>query len=164
MPLFYQVGTGVGILTTSGTTNTELPMLYVKPGVNSVSISSCRVVGRGNALTTLNGIALAYKNWTTATTLNAGTSITPAPADPLRSPAATSTAGSAVGGALTVGTGGGTYVGPSFGCSATGPGGWTAETPDGYLFQKGGGAGSIDLNSVATAVSLTFTASESIVE
>jgi len=87
------------------------------------------VGGKGAGLTQLSGIAYRLKKWfTTATTINTGTALTPAPEDP-GAQAAKATSATSTGAQFTAGTGGPTFQG---GCTSGGasPGGWTAEDPD----------------------------------
>lgn len=139
-----------GGATTNGTTNTETAHCFIKPGNTKVSVNGLRLQGRGNALTTLNGLSANFKNWTTAST--GGTAMTPRPTSISAALAALATAG---GGAPSAGSGGGTYKG-GFGCSGSGPSFWTAQTPDQMIDMIGAYAGSLDLNSLAVAVSLVF--------
>jgi hypothetical protein len=136
-------------VTTSGTTNTEVDHLFVKAGNTAVHINGLRLQGMGNALTNLNGLSVNFKNWTTAST--AGTAMTPRPVSIQSNVTALATAG----GAPTAGSGGGTYKG-GFGCSGSSPSFWTAQTMDQWIDLPGAGAGSVDLYSVAVALSLAF--------
>lgn len=137
-------------VTTSGTTNTEVDHLFIKPGTGAkVDINGLRLQGAGNALTTLNGLMANFKNWTTAST--GGTAMTPSPVNIAVAKASAATAG----GAPTAGTGGGTYKG-GFGCSGSGPAFWTAQTPDQMIEMAAAYAGSVDLYSAAVALSLAF--------
>jgi hypothetical protein len=153
MPYGYQLQShtlALAPVTTSGTTNTEVDHLFIKPGAGAkVAINGLRLQGQGNALTTLNGLSANWKNWTTGST--AGTAMTPRPVSVSGNLAAAATAG----GAPTAGTGGGTYKG-GFGCSGSGPSFWTAQTPDQMIDMAAGYAGSMDLYSVAVALSLAF--------
>ncbi len=152
MPYGYvlqQATAAVGGATTNGTTNTETDHLFIKPGNTRVLINGLRLQGRGNALTTLNGLSCNFKNWTTAS--SGGTARTPAPVGIGANLAALATAATLP----TAGTGGGTYKG-GFGCSGSGSSFWTAQTPDQAIEMAGGYAGSVDLNSVAIPVSLAF--------
>jgi hypothetical protein len=142
---------------TSGTTNTEIDAAFIKAGsTRSVSVIAARVFGRGSGLTSLNGLGFRLKFWT-ATASSGGTAITPSPADSRASLASVATAAAGAGGgtgAVTSGTTG--IYGVSFGCGASGPGGWTAPNPDAGLVLDGGATKSIDLISVATALSMTY--------
>jgi hypothetical protein len=161
MPMYYNVAMPNTLCTTSGTTNTEVDDMFIKAGANTVWLQAIYIMGRMSAQTVLNGITFAVKLWTTAST--AGTAITPSKRD-ARNAAATTTAASIP----TPGSGGGTYVGPRFGCSATGPGGWTAETggtfSDAALSLMGSATASLDVYSVATGLSLTHDVSLTIGE
>lgn len=160
MPVGYELQSATIALapyTTSGTTNTEIDFAFIKPGAGAkVSINGLRLQGRGSGLTSLNGMAVNIKNWTTAST--AGTAMTPSPVSISTAKAASATAAAGTGAginAVTPGSGGGTYKG-GFGCSASGPSAWTAVTPDQAVEMAAGYAGSCDLYSVATPLSINF--------
>lgn len=163
MPVGYELQSASIALapyTTSGTTNTELDFAFIKPGAGAkVSINGLRLQGRGSGLTSLNGMAVNIKNWTTASTTGAGgTSMTPSPVSISTAKAASATASAGTGGGIAVvaaGSGGGTYKG-GFGCSASGPSAWTAVTPDQAVEMAAGYAGSCDFYSVATPLSINF--------
>lgn len=136
-------------VTTNGTTNTETDHLFIKPGNTAVHINGLRLQGMGNALTNLNGLSTNWKNWTTAST--SGTSMTARPTSIQANVTALATAA----GAPTAGSGGGTYKG-GFGCSGSSPAFWSPQTMDQWIDMAGAYAGSLDLNSVAVALSLAF--------
>ncbi len=146
-----------GGYSSSGTTNTEIDFAFLKPGAGAkVLINALRLLGRASGVTSLNALAVNMKNWTTAST--GGTAMTPRP-DSLSGAVASqaTAAGGAAGGtgAVSAGSGGGTYRG-GCGCSASGPGGWTAQTLDQAKDMIAGYAGSMDLCSLATPLSLAF--------
>lgn len=160
MPYGYELQSATIALAgyqTSGTTNTEIDFAFLKAGTGAkATINGLRLQGRGSGLTNLNGMAVNMKNWTTAST--AGTAMTPRPTSISGNVAAQATAaGGAAGGtgAVTPGSGGGTYKG-GFGCSGSGPSAWTAVTPDQAVDLPAGGTGSVDLCSVATPLSILF--------
>jgi hypothetical protein len=136
-------------VTTNGTTNTETDHLFIKPGNTAVHVNGLRLQGMGNALTNLNGLSTNWKNWTTAST--AGTAMTPRPTSIQAAVVALATAG----GAPTAGSGGGTYKG-GFGCSGSSPAFWSPQTMDQWIDMAGAYGGSLDLYSVAVALSLAF--------
>jgi hypothetical protein len=140
---------------TSATPNTEIDVFSLKPGTRNMSIYNLRAVGRGAALTSLSGISLNVKLWTTAST--GGAQLVPSPNDK-DSPAAKAVPRIGSGGgvtAVTPGTGGGTYRG-GFGFSGSGPGGWVAATPDASLTLGGNDAGSYDLYSISGNPSMNY--------
>ena len=160
MPVGYELQSATIALapfTTSGTTNTEIDFAFIKPGAGAkVSINGLRLQGRGSGLTSLNGMVVNFKNFTTAST--GGTAMTPQPVSLSTAKAASATAGAGTGAgnnAVTSGTGGVLYKG-GFGCSASGPSAWTAVTPDQAVEMAAGYAGSIDLFSLATPLNVNF--------
>jgi hypothetical protein len=156
MPMVYEISLATpGVLTTSGTTNTEVDAWFIKAGVRNVYLTSVRVQGKANAATTISGISFRVMRLTTAST--GGTGITPAPRDlGMQASKATSASRPAIGSTRT------NHV--IFGCGKAGPGGWVAETPDHKLVLEGGGAFSIDMVDVATEISLTYEFSASFEE
>lgn len=142
---------------TSASGNTEIDFLSMKAG--SAGRDSnwylLRANGRGSQLTALTGLRFNVKLWTTAMTT--GTSITPTPNDRTAQACKSVWLIAASGtSAVSGGSGGPTYRG-GFGCGASGPGGWTAATPDAMLGLEAGYAGSLDVSSIATpAVSFAF--------
>jgi hypothetical protein len=142
---------------TSGSANTGIDAAFVAPGATrAFGCIAARVQGKGAGLTALSGIAFRLEMWT-STAASGGTSITPRPADK-RAPAAVSTAAAGAGGgtgAVTSGTGGPSFVN-SFGCGASGPGGWVAPTPDAAIVLDGGATMSLDLFSASGTASLNY--------
>ena len=153
MPVGYALQSSTIALapfTTNGTTNTETDHLFIKPGAGAkVDINGLRLQGAGNALTTLNGLMVNFKNFTTAST--SGTSMTPSPVNIAVAKASSATAAATP----TPGSGGATYKG-GFGCSGSGPAFWTAQTPDQMIEMAAGYAGSVDMYSAAAALNLAF--------
>lgn len=156
MPFVYGSMTAVVAtnFSTSGTPNTEVDHLFVKPGTRNIGILGLYVGGKGAGLTAISGIAYRMKKWTT-TSSAAGTAITPTPRDP-GAQACKATAAGASGG-VTSGTGGPLYIG---GCvsGAAGPGGWVAPNPDAMPTLEGSANQSIDLFSASATASLSFEA------
>lgn len=142
---------------TSGSANTEIDFLFIKPGASrAVGLLALRVQGKGAGLTALSGIEIRAKQWTT-TASSSGTGTTPAPVNNLV-PAAVATMGMGAGGgtgAVTSGTGGPSYVG-GCGMGASGPGGWVAPNPDAPVLLDGGANKSIDLFSSSPTASMNF--------
>lgn len=142
----YGIDPGVA-LTSSGTPNTEVEDLFVKAGTGrSVGIQQILPHGKGAGLSTISGLTMRLKKWTTAST--AGTAITPQPADPGAQASKHTSAYSP-----TVGTGGGLYH-LEIGCGAGSPGGWAAPNQDSAKILESGYAGSFDLVSAAGTASL----------
>lgn len=162
MPFYYSVSPGVS-QTTSGTTNTEIDHLFIKPGTGRTSsVRSCTVHGKANGLSTISGITFRWKTWT-STASSGGTGLTPAPRDGTVQ-ASKSTAGYGTTSGVTSGTGG-PSVHVAFGCGASGPGGWTAEDADAVIGPlESGATKSNDLFSSAINTSLVFESSVSIIE
>lgn len=156
MPFVYHIDTAVVAtnFATSGTANTEVDQLFVKPGTRNIAVIGLYVGGKGAGLTAISGIAYRLKKYTT-TAASAGTAITPTPRDP-GAQASKCTSGAASAG-VTVGTGGPLYVG---GCisGAAGPGGWVAPNPDAVIVLEGGANQSVDLFSASGTISLNFEA------
>lgn len=159
MPFVYSV-TSIqqGVMTTSGTPNTEIDHTFHKPGVRNMAIQALYVQGKGAGLTALSGIIFRLKKWTT-TSSSGGTSVTPTPHDE-DAPACKATCGFGTSGgtaAVTSGTGGPTYLG-AIGCGAAGPGGWVAPNPDSVKSLDGSDNRSIDLFSASGTASLSWEA------
>jgi hypothetical protein len=145
--------------TTSGTANTEIDFMFLKPGASRPLIPFKMLgQGKGAALTNLNGLVLRAKHWT-STASSAGTGVTPAPKNNLM-PACVATAGLGTGGgtaAVTSGTGGPNIV-DMLGMGASGPGGVVAADLDDVAALDGGATKSFDLFSVSAAASLGYEA------
>lgn len=155
MPFVYHVNSKAAAdpFVTSGSGGTEVDACFLKPGsTRSFGLIALRGQGRGASLTSLSGISLRIKQWTT-TASSGGTSVTPTPVDK-RAPAAVFTCGAASGG-VTNGTGGPNYVG-GIGFGASGPGGWQAPNPDAAITLDGGATMSTDLFSVSGAASMNY--------
>jgi hypothetical protein len=141
----------------SATPNTEIDFLFLKPGASRcLKVLSVKVQGKGAQLTSLSGISIRLKHWT-STASSGGTATTPAPKNNL-APAAVATAGmGAAGGtgAVTSGTGGPNIVGyQSMGGS--GPGGNVPINQDDVPTLDGGANKSADLFSSSPTASLAF--------
>lgn len=145
-----------GSYSTSATPVTEIDFASFKAGAGrTCAIYAMRGQGRGAALTSLSGIEINVKLWTTAST--GGTALTPSPNDP-QAPAAATVPRIGTGGgvnAVTPGSGGGLYRG-GFGFGGSGPGGWVAQTPDASLILQAGYAGSFDFYSISGTASMLF--------
>lgn len=161
MPFLYESATKQVSenYTTSGTANTEIDFAFLKPGASrALILAKLGVQGKAAAGTTLSGIAIRAKHWTT-TASSAGTATTPAPKHNL-APACVATAGMGTGGgtaAVTSGTGGPNIVGVT-GMGGSGPGGAVAMNPDDMPTLDGGATKSLDLFSASGGTSLPFEA------
>lgn len=163
MPYVY-ANTPAANLATSGSANTEVDSMYIKPGTGrSIALFSVLLGGKGAGLTALSGIVARIRGWsTTATALNAGTAITPQPKD-ITAQAAKHTCGANVGGALTPGTGAsGTHL--SVVSGAAGPGAWVARDNDSMINLESGANKSIDLFSASGTASLNYEPTLEVVE
>lgn len=155
MPFVYHVAQGVvaDTFSTHATPGTAIDAAFIKPGSSRVvNLTSLRVGGRGAGLTALSGITFRLKVYPT-TAAAGGTAITPRPVDD-RAPAAVHTAGAASAG-VTVGTGTLQEKG-GCDCGASGPGGWTAPTPDHVIALDGAATKSIDLFPTSGTASLPY--------
>jgi len=154
MPMVYTTSsrTVADSFTTSGTANTEIDALFIKPGARNCGMTLLQVGGRGAGLTTLSAIAFHIKKWT-STSSAAGTSITPAPKDPGFQAATATAAGASAG--VTSGTGGPIIVGAAI-CGAAGPGGWAARDMDSLNVAQGSSTTSIDVFVESGTVSLSY--------
>lgn len=146
----YAVNEAGTTYTTNGTANTEQAWLALKQATHGFWMTALRVIGKGSALTTLNAIAFHVRRWTTAG--SGGTAVTPTPVDPL-APASATTAAM---GTPTAGTVSGVIVLAGVGCSATGPGGWTARDDISKPAIRSG-ADELDTYSLSATISLNFT-------
>jgi hypothetical protein len=156
----YDVVPGV-IQTTNATPLTANDCFFVKSGATrTLWLQSILVQGRGAALTAISGLSFRLEKWTT-TASSGGTAVTPAPTD-IGMQAAKGTAGYAVA-TVTSGTGGPTLL-KSFGCGATGPGGWVAQNVDSMKCLEAAATQSIDLFCASGTASLSFEADAEIVE
>lgn len=139
----------------STSTNTEIDVFGIKPGVRNMSIYNLRGQGMGAGLTALSGIVLNVKQWTTAST--GGTALTPSPND-VNAPVAGAVpriGSSGANSAVISGSGGPTYRG-GMGFGASGPGGWVAANPDAVLTQPGSATAGFDLFSLSGTASLAY--------
>jgi hypothetical protein len=145
-------------MATSGSANTEVDFVFVKPGASrTVSAQKVSVQGKGAQLTALSGISVRLKQWTsTASTTVAGTGTTPQPKNNLV-PACVATSGQATSAAsnITSGTGGPQQVGYQ-GMGGSGPGGNAPINPDDSPLLDGNATKSMDLFSSCPTASLSF--------
>lgn len=159
MPFVYSlVPTVATFLTTSGSANTELPNMAIRQATRGVSAAAFFVCGRGNALTSITGIAFRIRRWTTAG--SGGTAITPQPRFVGTTAATTAVSSES---AITAGTVSGAYQ-LAFGCGAAGPGGWVARDADSMIHIEGGSSDELDVNSICSATSMNLELSGEIVE
>lgn len=145
MPFLYNVthdGT-LKFLSTSASANTELANMALRQAVRNFSLNSLLAFGRGAALTTLTGIGLIVRRWTTAGT--GGTAATPAPRR--IGTTASTTAATSVDAAITAGTVSGA-VQAKCGFGAAGPGGWVARDDSSKIVVEAGGADELDVMSI----------------
>lgn len=146
MPYIYDVthdGTAK-FLSTSASANTELANMALRQATRNFSLNQMRGQGRGAALTTLTGIAVLVRLWTTAGT--GGTAATPRPRR-LDMPAAATIAATSVDAAITPGTvNGGVQL--KFGFGAAGPGGWVARDDSSKVLVAGGSADELTAYSI----------------
>lgn len=154
MPFVYSSATKAVAdpFSTSGTVNTEIDALFVKPGTRNIWVRLLQVLGRGAGLTALSGIAFHLKRWST-TASSGGTAITPGPHDS-GAQAATATAAAASAG-VTSGTGGPVIEGLA-GCGAAGPGGWSAQDLDSAITIAGSATQSCDVFVESGTASLNY--------
>jgi len=136
---------------THATPNTEDPTLVLRQTARNCDLMSITVCGRAAAASTIGSIGYKVRRWTTVG--SGGTSVTPAPT---RIGATASTVCVDKASAITAGTVSGAIVG-GFGCSKSGPGGWTARDQDDYCTLEGGSADEFDINSLAGEASLPHT-------
>lgn len=159
MPFVYAVeGAPATPYASSATPNTEDPTLVLRQAVRGFDVQALNLHGRGAALTTITGIGFRVRRWTTAGT--GGTAITPAPRR-IGTTASTTAADKVT--AITPGTVSGAYQG-SWGCGATGPGGFMARDEDSKIHVEGGGADELDINSVSGVASMLHHVSAEIAE
>ena len=147
-----------GVVTCSGTPNTEVATFTIKPGAASCGLQSMYATGRGSALTSISGIVHRLVNFATAST--SGTAITPKAKDTrITAAVATVTSGQ------TLAAGGSNRTnGLVIGHGAAGPGGYVAPNPDSPETMKGGTTGSLDAINASATASLTFEWSAEILE
>ncbi len=149
MPFVYGVdGAPATPYATHATPNTEDPTLVLRQATRGVDLTAIFVHGRGAALTTITGIGYRIRRWTTAGT--GGTTVTPSPRR-IGTTAGTGAADKVT--AITPGTVSGAYQ-LSFGCGASGPGGWVARDGDAAIHLEGGGADELNINSVSGVASM----------
>lgn len=145
----YNSAPGANI-TTNGSANTDTDHLRVlTQSARSVLVKALRLMGKGAGLTSLSGIQLYLRRYTTAST--AGSGLTPRPSAP-SAPAADLTAftGPTVGATVT--------LVKAVGCGAAGPGAWVAEDDKSAIqLETGGGAkGNLDLVSQSGSTGLNL--------
>lgn len=153
MPMVFTTSLGTpGVSTTSGTPNTETGFISLKTASQgkTLALFACSVIGRGDARTTISGIAFRIITATTAST--GGTAATPFHADQTAN--VTATAVGATGQTISS-TGRRNHA--IFGCGACGPGGWVAPNPDAAV-SVGPNATppSVDVIAASTTASLTY--------
>jgi putative component of membrane protein insertase Oxa1/YidC/SpoIIIJ protein YidD len=138
-----------GVLTTSATPNTEVAAISALAAAsNTCAISKVNVIGRGDVLTTLSGLAFRIVVCTTAS--SGGTAITPSKKQGADEPAALATMKSR----QTIGTG--RSDGDGFGCNAAGAGFWQPNDPAGVIAARGGSGDSVDIIDVCATASKTY--------
>lgn len=145
--------------TTNATPNTVNTVIFHKPGARTMKMMGVGVQGKNVSLSLLHSIEFRVQKWTTtASAIGTGTSITPAPdAQADRVALFTSAYSLAASSLLNNGTGGPTPL-KIFGCTATGPGGWNAESegPDAGFDLNGGVNMSIDVLVASGLASLLY--------
>ena len=164
--VFYEDDAGL-IFTSSSTPNTALGAQYMKPGATrSLFIRKLTCGGADTARTNLNALIYQLIVWSsTATVINTGTSITPAPQDPGMQ-AAKHTAGACTGQggtALTNGTGGPLLKGKTT-SSLTGAGYWQEQNIDASPLVEGGATMSADIRVTSPIASALCSVSASTAE
>lgn len=159
MPFAYGiVPTVATFLTTSGSANTELPNMAIRGAARGVTLTTILATGRGSLLTTISGIAFRVRRWTTAG--SGGTAVVLQPRWLGTTPTTTAASSES---AITAGTVSGAYQ-IAFGCSAGGPGGWTARNQDYGAHLEGGSNDEFDINSISTTTSLNIELSAEVEE
>lgn len=159
MPFVYSVeGAPATPYASSGTPNAEDPTLVLRQATRGVDLQGIYVLGRGAALTAITGIGYRVRRWTTAG--SGGTAITPSPRR-IGTTASTTAADKVT--AITPGTVSGAYQ-LSFGCGASGPGGWVARDGDSAIHLEAGGADELNINSVSGVASMLHHVSAEIAE
>lgn len=156
MPFVYGIDSGT--LYTAAASNTEDPTIVLRQASRGFDLTGMYAAGRANAATTISGLNIRVRRWTTAGT--GGTTLTPAPRR-IGTTAATGAADKQT--AITPGTVTAGYQ-VSFGFGKAGPGGWVARDADSAIHVEGGSSDELDLNSIGTEASLTFILSAEIAE
>lgn len=137
-------------VTTSASANTDVDHLRLLTAASRVAlITSLLLRGKSAAQTTITGIEAMLKRFATASTV--GSSIVPVARKGATTAILTAFTGPTIGATPTIEA--------AFGCTITGPGQWSAETPDHYidLDANGGANGNLDLISqTAGVVALPF--------
>lgn len=149
MPFVYNV-TGGANYTTSGSANTEDPTIVLRQATRGVDLQAIYGAGKAASATTISGIAIRVRRWTTAG--SGGTSLTPAPRR-IGTTASTTAVDKQT--SITPGTTSGAYQ-IAFGFGKAGPGGWVARDADSAIHLEAGGSDELDLNSVSGETSLNF--------
>jgi hypothetical protein len=160
MPFCYSLdSTTQVVMSTSSSAGTAIVEATYGPPTASPYptgwIYQVRANGRGAGLTQLVGISMYWKYCTTASAHTNGTLTVPVAHDP-SAPAAQSAAylATAAGTGIAAGSGG-AAIRAGFGFGGTGPGGWTANTPDAmlkYVYQTT--APDWELNAVSGVASM----------
>lgn len=149
MAFAYNIGpsTPATPLATNATPNTETVNAALRQATRGFDLFSILAGGRAAAATSITGIAMIVRRWTTAGT--GGTATTPAPTR-IGTTASTTAVDSQT--AITAGTVSGAIVcGFTFG--AAGPGGWTAANPDAMVHVEAGSADELDLTTLCGVAS-----------
>jgi hypothetical protein len=147
-----------GVVTTSGTPNTEVATFSMKAGAANCSLQSMYASGRASAATSISGIIHRICHFATAST--SGTAITPTPKDS-RLQGAVSAKATVVSGQTLGSTRTNKVI---FGHGAAGPGGWVSPNPDSLESLIASGTDSIDAVNASATASLTFEWSGEIIE
>lgn len=162
----YGIVPGV-VQTTSGTPNTELPMLSIRSATTpkGVLLFGLYVHGRGAGLTAISGISFRVKQMASAFS-SGGTGIVANPRDSGAPAAQTDiTHLFYAGTAITPGTG--PVLCLSIGCGAAGASGWFAQNEQAAMSMKdktGGHPGSLDTYVASGLASMNFEMSQEIFE
>lgn len=162
----YGITPGV-VQTTSGTPNTELPMMSIRSATvpKGVTLFGLYVHGRGAGLTAISGISFRVKQTTNSDT-SGGTGIVANPRDS-GAPAAQSdiTHVFYAGTAITPGTAPSLRL--SIGCGAAGASGWFAQNEQATMSMKdklGGFPGFLDTFVASGLASMNFEMCQEILE
>ncbi len=162
MAFVYGVAPAGGVdYATSASADTEDAFMAFRGGANTTfSLNSLFIFGKAVAATTLNGIGVHVRRWTTAGSL--GNPLTPSPRNSGDPAAVTTCADKQT--ALTPGTvSGATQL--SIGCGGSGPGGWTARDDKSKIIVPQGTSDELAAYSIQGGTSaLDFSASAEIEE
>lgn len=157
MPFVYAVSAGVQY-TSHATPGTEDPTIVLRQATRGVDLQAIYAAGKAAAATTISGIGIRVRRWTTAG--SGGTTVTPSPR---RIGTTASTTAVDKQSAITAGTVSGAYQ-LAFGFGKAGPGGWVARDADSAIHLEGTAADELDINSVSGEASLGFELSCEIAE